>query len=70
MGGASVVRVKTAARIPSPRFQLRRTDSFSSMAARNITFYKALELFAAVIRMLKVRSLNADKEIGVMAFCV
>jgi len=70
MGGTLVVRGKTAARIPSPPFQLRRNDIFSSMAARNITLNKSVELFAAVIRMLKVRSSNADREIGVMAFYV
>jgi len=69
MGGAVVVRVRTEARIPSPHFQLCRNDSFSSLAARNSTLKKAVELFAAVIRMLKVRSSNSDREIGVMAFC-
>jgi len=32
------------------------------MAARNITLNKAVELSAAVIRMLKVRSANADRD--------
>jgi hypothetical protein len=70
MGGAVVVRFKIAARIPCPHFQLYRNYSFSFMAARNITLNKALELFAAVIRMLKARSSNAAREIGVLAFCV
>jgi len=69
MGGA-VVRVKTAARIPCPHFQLCRNDSLSSMAAQNITLNKAMELFAAVIRMLSSEVRMPTERLVLIAFSV